>query len=66
MPQYKVLIKKPQHTDWLSLQEVNVVKDLPLLGSQVIKPVLNDALTLLNKTTNTKQEKKKKTYILIH
>lgn len=58
MPQYKVLIKNPQHTDWLSLQEVNVVKHLPLLGSQVIEPVLNDALALLNKTTNTKQEKK--------
>lgn len=67
MPQYKILIKKKtQHTDWLSLQEVNVVKHLPLLGSQVIEPVLNDALTLLNKTTNTKQEKKKNTYILIH
>lgn len=59
MPQYKVLIKKLQRTDWLSLQEVNVVKHLPLLGSQVIQPVLNDALALLNKTTNTKQEKKK-------
>lgn len=65
MPQYKVLIKNPQHTDWLSLQEVNVVKHLPVLGSQVIEPVLNDALALLNKTTNTKQEKKGNTYILI-
>lgn len=41
-------VKNKLHTDWLSLQEVNVMKHLPLLGSQVVQPVLDDALTLLN------------------
>lgn len=42
-------VKKKQHTDWLSLQEVNVVKHLPLFGSQIVQPVFYDALTLLKK-----------------
>jgi hypothetical protein len=33
----------------LSLQEVEVVKDFSLFGSQVVQPVLDDALTLLKK-----------------
>lgn len=36
-----------ERTDWLSLQEVNVVKYLSLFGSQVVQPILYDALTLL-------------------
>lgn len=41
---------KWEHTDWLSLQEVNVVKHLPLSGSQIVQPVLDDALALLETT----------------
>lgn len=38
---------KGQRTDWLSLQEVDVVKHLPLLGPQIVQPILYNALTLL-------------------
>lgn len=36
-------------TDWLSFQEVNVVKHLPLFGSQIVQPILYNALTLLRR-----------------
>lgn len=36
-----------EHTYWLSLQEVDVVKHLPLFGPQIVQPVLNNTLTLL-------------------
>lgn len=39
------VVAKP--TDWLPFQEVDVVKHLPLLGSQIVQPVLYDALALL-------------------
>lgn len=42
---------KWQHTDWLSLQEVNVVKRLSLFGSQIVQPVLYNTLTLLKTIT---------------
>lgn len=37
-------------TDWLVLQETQVVQRLTLLGSQVLKPETNDALALLQGT----------------
>lgn len=36
-----------KHTDWLPFQEVDVVKHLPLFGSQIVQPVLYNALPLL-------------------
>lgn len=36
-----------QLTDWLALQEVDVVEHLPGFGSQIVHPVFNDALPLL-------------------
>lgn len=37
-------------TDWLVLQETHVVQSLTLLGSQVLKPETDDALSLLQGT----------------
>lgn len=34
-------------TNWLSLQEVNVMKDIPLFCSQVVQPIFNDSLAFL-------------------
>lgn len=53
---------KWQRTDWLSFQEVNVVKHLPLFGSQIVQPILYNALTLLKTITVMEREKKEKTY----
>lgn len=37
-------------TDWLVLQETHVVQSLALLGSQVLQPETDDALSLLQGT----------------
>lgn len=36
-----------QLTDWLALQEVDVVEHFPGFGSKIVHPVFNDALPLL-------------------
>lgn len=37
-------------TDWLAFQEVDVMKHLPVFGSQIVHPVFDDALPLLWQT----------------
>ena len=46
------------HTYWLAFQEVNVVKDIPLSGSEIVQPILNDSLAFLK---NNPQEDCKQT-----
>lgn len=41
---------KKHLTYWLPLQEVDVVEHFPVFGTQVIQPILNDALAFLSTT----------------
>lgn len=52
-----------QRTDRLSFQEVNVVKHLPMFGSQIVQPILYNALTLLKPSTVMERRYKSNMYL---